>query len=146
MSSHVIARDVPLGHHVGHYHQAQGQWININFWDVREPKSDMSCGELRRLEKLAQEARCDADLTLGAILLHIKKEKHFLAAGHSSFGDYIDERSAVYGVRRRQAERLICGSKVLSLLRNQAVAPTSERQVSTAVIWPGLATGAAFAM
>lgn len=85
--------------------------------------------ELHSLEEVAKQARNEGDLALAAILICIKRQRLFRWVGCKTFGDYIDSRVAIYGFRRKQAERLINGHRVLELLSTHCLPPTHERQV-----------------
>ena len=48
----------------------------------------LNLARLQNLERLAERVRCDGDLALGAVLLHIKRERLYEAEGYSHFGDF----------------------------------------------------------
>lgn len=128
------------------------QWVNVDSRQREDslfaPNTDVFQGfcptpfmrppgdkeqELHSLEKVATEARNEGDLALAAVLICIKRQRLFICVGYNTFGDYIDARVALYGFRRRQAERLISGHRTLQLLSSLCPPPTHERQASQAV-------------
>ena len=86
-------------------------------------------GRLAQVEAAASEATVDKDLAIGAALACIKQERLYVQGGFASFWEYLDHNKGLFGVGRRQAERLISGQAVFYLLRHHPHRPTRERQV-----------------
>ena len=74
--------------------------------------------QLQALETEARVVRCDSDLALGGVLVRLKQDRLYTSAGYEPYSKYVDDHFHIYGVRRRQAERLLSGHRVLEILHD----------------------------